>query len=121
MSDTRAPNYWEYIKVEELLALQGGLEDDESRISNEEVLFITVHQVYELWFKLILRELGSLRDLFRQDPDSPKGAKLPMISQLEIKGDESSIRMPLAPPPSRMAHVELSTPTAPLSNLNDRA
>ncbi|MCZ6598002.1 MAG: tryptophan 2,3-dioxygenase family protein [Planctomycetota bacterium] len=64
----RAPNYWEYIRIEELLGLQGGLEGDESQLGNDEVLFITVHQVYELWFKLILREMGSLRDLFRSDP-----------------------------------------------------
>jgi tryptophan 2,3-dioxygenase len=61
-------NYWEYIKVEELLALQGGFDDDESKISNDECLFIVVHQVYELWFKLILRELTAARDLFRQNP-----------------------------------------------------
>ncbi len=58
------PNYWEYIRVEELLSLQGGLEGEEARLSDDEVLFIVVHQVYELWFKLILRELSSIRDLF---------------------------------------------------------
>jgi tryptophan 2,3-dioxygenase len=61
-------NYWEYIKVEELLALQGGFDDDESKISNDEALFIVVHQVYELWFKLVLRELTAARDLFHQNP-----------------------------------------------------
>jgi tryptophan 2,3-dioxygenase len=60
--------YWEYIKVEELLGLQGGAGDDESKLGNDEVLFIVVHQVYELWFKLILRELVSARDLFAQNP-----------------------------------------------------
>lgn len=64
----RPPSYWDYIRVEELLDLQGGREDDEGRLSNEEVLFITVHQVFELWFKLILRELRSARDLFTADP-----------------------------------------------------
>ncbi len=59
--------YWDYIRVEDLLRLQGGLEDDESDLSNHEVVFITVHQVFELWFKLVLRELRSLRDLFDQD------------------------------------------------------
>jgi tryptophan 2,3-dioxygenase len=63
----RLPNYWEYIRVEELLALQGGLEADERRLSNDEVVFITGHQVFELWFKLIVRELRSLRDFFHQD------------------------------------------------------
>lgn len=61
-------NYWEYIHVEELLRLQGGVDDDESNRSNDEVLFIVVHQVYELWFKLVLRELQSARDLFNQNP-----------------------------------------------------
>ncbi len=61
-------NYWDYIRVEELLKLQGGLEGDESKMTNHEVLFITVHQVYELWFKLALREAISARDLFRKNP-----------------------------------------------------
>lgn len=60
--------YWDYIRVEDLLRLQGGLDDDESRLTDHEVLFITVHQVFELWFKLALRELTTLRDLFAQDP-----------------------------------------------------
>ena len=61
-------NYWEYIRVEELLELQGGFDDDESKVSNDEALFIVVHQVYELWFKLVLRELTAARDLFHQNP-----------------------------------------------------
>ena len=64
MDRPRATTYWDYIRVEELLALQGGVEQDESALSNDEVLFITVHQVFELWFKLVLRELRSARDLF---------------------------------------------------------
>jgi len=54
--------------VEELLDLQGGVDGDESKLSNHEVLFIVVHQVYELWFKLVLRELTTARDLMHQDP-----------------------------------------------------
>ncbi len=65
MSKDKQPNYWDYIRVEELLALQGGLDSDESLLTNEEVMFITVHQVFELWFKLILRELRTLRDRFK--------------------------------------------------------
>ncbi|WP_437812142.1 tryptophan 2,3-dioxygenase family protein [Sorangium sp. So ce1078] len=61
-------NYWDYIHVEELLALQGGFDDDEQKVGNDEALFIVVHQIYELWFKLILRELTSARELFRQNP-----------------------------------------------------
>ena len=56
--------YWDYIRVNELLSLQNGLEEDDSALSNDEVLFITVHQVFELWFKLAHRELRAARDLF---------------------------------------------------------
>ena len=61
-----ATTYWDYIRVETLLGLQGGLEEDDAGLSNDEVMFITVHQIDELWFKLALRELVSVRDLFAQ-------------------------------------------------------
>ncbi len=64
----RIPSYWEYLRVEELLSLQGGVEGDEAQLSDHEVLFVVVHQVYELWFKLVLRELSTARDLMNQDP-----------------------------------------------------
>lgn len=60
--------YWEYIKVEELLSLQGGLEASDAKLTNDEVMFITIHQIEELWLKLALRELVSARDLFVQVP-----------------------------------------------------
>lgn len=56
------PTYWDYLHLDGLLSLQSGLEDDESKISSDELHFIVVHQVYELWFKLMLRELREARD-----------------------------------------------------------
>lgn len=61
-------DYWDYIRVEELLALQGGIDNDESLVTNDEALFIVVHQIYELWFKLVLKELVAARNLFKQNP-----------------------------------------------------
>lgn len=61
-----ATNYWDYVRVGDLLALQDGLENESAPPSNDEVVFITVHQVFELWFKLVLRELVSLRDLLNR-------------------------------------------------------
>lgn len=63
----RPTTYWDYIKVEELLALQGGLPGDETALANDEVMFIVIHQIDELWFKLALRELVAIRDLFAHD------------------------------------------------------
>ena len=72
MSDETTPpkgaTYWQYIDVKELLELQGGLENDEASLSQDEVVFITVHQVYELWLKLLLRDLRVGRGLFAADP-----------------------------------------------------
>ncbi len=63
-----AMKYWDYIKVESLLSLQSGLHARDEDITNDEVLFISVHQVFELWFKLMLGELTSVRALFRKNP-----------------------------------------------------
>ncbi len=60
----RPTTYWDYIKTEELLALQTGVEGDEAALANDEVMFIVVHQIDELWFKLVLRELVAIRNLF---------------------------------------------------------
>lgn len=56
------PTYWDYLKLDRLLDLQGGVEGDESALMPDELHFIIVHQAYELWFKLVLRELRDARD-----------------------------------------------------------
>ena len=58
--------YWDYIRVEELLSLQAGLAGSDAELTNDEHMFIVVHQIDELWFKLIIRELVSVRNLFAQ-------------------------------------------------------
>jgi tryptophan 2,3-dioxygenase len=66
MTERKTPTYWGYIKVDELLALQSGHASSDEDLSNDEVMFITIHQIDELWFKLVLRELVAVRDLFAQ-------------------------------------------------------
>lgn len=56
------PTYWDYLKLDRLLELQNGMEDSDARLASDELHFIVVHQVYELWFKLVLRELRLGRD-----------------------------------------------------------
>ncbi len=58
-------SYWEYIRVEDLLGLQNGIASSETELADDEVRFIVIHQIDELWFKLVLRELVTARDLFR--------------------------------------------------------
>jgi tryptophan 2,3-dioxygenase len=62
MSAHHPITYWDYLHLDQLLALQGGLEGDDTLLSEDELHFIVVHQVFELWFKLILRELRLARD-----------------------------------------------------------
>jgi tryptophan 2,3-dioxygenase len=48
--------YGRYLKIPELLALQKTLS---SPAHHDETLFIVIHQVYELWFKLVLHEVDT--------------------------------------------------------------
>jgi tryptophan 2,3-dioxygenase len=57
-----AVTYGSYLKIDELLALQQPRSDE-----HDEILFIVIHQVYELWFKELLHELDHVMDLLRQD------------------------------------------------------
>lgn len=50
--------YVSYLRLEELLALQ---QPRSAGPEHDEMLFIVVHQVYELWFKQVLHELRHLR------------------------------------------------------------
>ena len=54
----KAITYTSYLKVDELLQLQEPLSDGPE---HDELLFITIHQVYELWFKQILHECEALQ------------------------------------------------------------
>jgi tryptophan 2,3-dioxygenase len=54
----KAVTYTSYLKVDELLELQSPLSDGPE---HDELLFITIHQVYELWFKQILHECEALQ------------------------------------------------------------
>ncbi len=46
--------YNDYLKIKELIQLQEPLSDPEH---HDEMLFIVIHQAYELWFKVIIQEL----------------------------------------------------------------
>ena len=51
--------YGEYLHLADLLDQQV---PESSPPAHDELLFITIHQVYELWFKLLLSELTDARD-----------------------------------------------------------
>ncbi len=51
-------SYSKYLKLDELLTLQQPLSDGPE---HDETLFIVIHQVYELWFKVMIHELDRLK------------------------------------------------------------
>ncbi|MFQ5348932.1 MAG: tryptophan 2,3-dioxygenase [Thermoanaerobaculia bacterium] len=51
--------YAGYLKIDELLRLQQPLSDDPE---HDEMLFIIIHQVYELWFKQIVHEMHKMQE-----------------------------------------------------------
>src|SRR5271170_6990827 len=61
----RSPlSYNTYLKIEELKKLQIAQSDPPH---HDEMLFIVIHQAYELWFKQILHEFETVFELLAQD------------------------------------------------------
>ena len=60
-NESAAVTYGSYLRVDQLLDLQTPRSDE-----HDEVLFIVIHQVYELWFKEMLHELDRVMLLLRE-------------------------------------------------------
>jgi tryptophan 2,3-dioxygenase len=76
------PSYGEYLKIDELLALQRPLSEGPE---HDEMLFIVIHQVYELWFKEILHELDHLAGLLeRNDGARARGTLKRILTILKV-------------------------------------
>ena len=59
--------YGSYLKLKELLDTQHLRSEELGKPAHDEMLFIIVHQVYELWFKEIIHDLGSVIKMFEED------------------------------------------------------
>ena len=57
--------YWDYLGLDSILtAQQPKSAESEDGAVHDEMLFIVIHQAYELWFKQILHELSSVCSIF---------------------------------------------------------
>jgi tryptophan 2,3-dioxygenase len=67
-NSSKMPAYYgSYLAVDKLLDLQTPLSLIEGKLhAHDEMLFIIVHQAYELWFKQILHELHACCDVLQQ-------------------------------------------------------
>ena len=68
-------DYKGYLKINDLLQLQQPLAQPPS---HDETLFIVVHQVFELWFRLLLHEIDKVFELLDQDEKGTGGDRLRM-------------------------------------------
>lgn len=64
MTDDPAVTYGSYLKIDELLSLQQPRSDGPE---HDELLFIVIHQVYELWFRELLHEFDRVMQLLTTD------------------------------------------------------
>ena len=58
--------YGDYLALDKILGAQKLQSTKYGEPAHEEMLFIVVHQVYELWFKQLLHELNAVIDTFNQ-------------------------------------------------------
>jgi tryptophan 2,3-dioxygenase len=65
LSKDKSLNYTSYLALEEILGAQRPRSDE-----HDEILFIVVHQVYELWFKQLIHELRYLQRMLEEGNDA---------------------------------------------------
>jgi len=73
-------SYNKYLRVPDLIALQDCLSDP---VHHDELLFITIHQAYELWFKLILQEIDAAIVLMNADRTNAAERALHRVVEIE--------------------------------------
>lgn len=60
-------NYKNYLMLDQLLSAQNPQSLQHGVLAHDEYLFITVHQIHELWFKQVLFEIDSIREQFLEN------------------------------------------------------
>lgn len=77
-------HYHDYLGLDKLLNSQKRRSDEFGKPAHEEWLFISVHQVYEIWFFQILKEIQSMMPLFSKNviPERDMGTINHRISRI---------------------------------------
>ena len=60
-------HYLKYLQLDKVLNAQELLSKKKGELAHEEMLFIIIHQTYELWFKQIIYEFESVKPLFEKN------------------------------------------------------
>lgn len=73
--------YGDYLKLDKIVSAQVLQSEQKGNKIHDEHLFIVTHQAYELWFKQILWELDSVRELFIQNHVRDERNMLKVVSR----------------------------------------
>ena len=72
--------YGDYLGIERLLELQKPLSlKSDKLIAHDEMLFIIIHQAYELWFKQILHEITACKEVLSQPAADDNGPDMNLV------------------------------------------
>jgi tryptophan 2,3-dioxygenase len=79
-----SPYYADYLQLDRILDAQQLESERQGAPAHDEMLFIIVHQAYELWFKQILWDLDSVLDLFDRSvvPEASVGLAVSRLSRI---------------------------------------
>lgn len=90
MHKNKGPVYYgDYLQLPKLLDSQMPLSrkhaDENNKECHDEMLFIIVHQVYELWFKQIIHELDSMLSVFNKNyvPESDLATVIQRLERIK--------------------------------------
>ena len=81
-SEHKPVYYGDYLRLDQLLSCQHPESERLGRPAHDEMLFITVHQAYELWFKQVIHELDGVQAAFA-GPVLDDRAMTPVIRSLD--------------------------------------
>src|SRR3954451_19451000 len=90
-----ALTYASYLKIDDLLTLQ---QPRSAGPEHDEMLFIVIHQVYELWFKELLHEFDRVRRLLEDDePHRAQHTLKRILTILKVMGAQLDILETMTP------------------------
>ena len=102
--------YGDYLHLNKLLDTQHLKSEQYAEKAHDEMLFVIVHQAFELWFKQIITELKSIADIFDNDHVAEKQLQL-AVQRLERVKKIQSLFVP---------HLEIMETMTPMDFLEFR-
>lgn len=72
-------HYSDYLRLDTILSSQVSESEKQQLAAHDEMLFIIIHQAYELWFKQILHEINSVRAIMQSSAINDNSPDLQIV------------------------------------------